>query len=118
VNIASIYGVVGPTFSIYEGTKWTNSVNYAFSKGGMVNLTRYLASFLAPYGIRVNCLSPGGIETSETPPKFNENYSKHTLLGRMASQDHIKGPALFLASDASAYITGQNILMDGGWTAI
>lgn len=118
VNVASIYGVVGPTFSIYQGTPLTNPVNYAFAKGGVVNLTRYLASFLGPYGIRVNCLSPGGIETDDTPPEFKKNYVRNVILGRMGEGDDIKGPALFLASDASRYITGQNILVDGGWTTI
>jgi NAD(P)-dependent dehydrogenase (short-subunit alcohol dehydrogenase family) len=118
VNIASIYGVVGPDFSIYVGTSLTNPVNYAFAKGGIISLTRYLASFLAPYNIRVNSISPGGFRTAETPPEFISNYSRRTLLGRMAEEDDIKGPALFLASDASRYVTGQNIAVDGGWTAL
>jgi NAD(P)-dependent dehydrogenase (short-subunit alcohol dehydrogenase family) len=118
VNIASIYGMVGPDFSIYEGTTMTNPVNYAFAKGGMINLTRYLASFLAPHNIRVNCLSPGGFETQNMPEPFLANYRRKTLLGRMAEADDIKGPAVFLASDASRYITGQNVAVDGGWTAV
>jgi len=118
INISSIYGMVGPDFSIYEGTPITNPVNYAFAKGGVIGLTRYLASFLAPDGIRVNCLSLGGVRTEETPKAFDQNYRRRTLLGRMAGEDDIKGPALFLASDASSYVTGQNIPIDGGWTAI
>jgi len=118
VNIASIYGMAGPDFSIYAGTDMSNPVNYAFAKGGMINLTRYLASFLAPYNIRVNCLSPGGFETEDMPKPFVEAYRRRTLLGRMAEADDIKGPAVFLASDASRYITGQNIPVDGGWKAI
>lgn len=118
INISSIYGMVGPDFSIYEGTPITNPVNYAFAKGGVIGLTRYLASFLAPHGIRVNCLSLGGVRTEETPDAFERNYRRRTLLGRMAGDDDIKGPALFLASDASSYVTGQNIPIDGGWTAI
>jgi len=118
VNIASIYGMAGPDFSIYAGVDMSNPVNYAFAKGGMINLTRYLASFLAPYNIRVNCLSPGGFETESMPEPFVEAYRRRTLLGRMAEADDIKGPAVFLASDASRYITGQNIPVDGGWTAI
>ncbi|MGH9397238.1 MAG: SDR family NAD(P)-dependent oxidoreductase [Terriglobia bacterium] len=118
VNVASIYGMVGPDFPIYEGTSIANPVNYAFAKGGTISLTRYLASFLAPYGIRVNCLSPGGFKTPETPPEFEKNYIRQTPLRRMAEEDDIKGPALFLASDASRYITGQNIAVDGGWTSI
>ena len=118
VNIASIYGVVGPDFSIYEGTQMTNPANYAFAKGGMVNFTRYLASYLGPYNVRVNCLSPGGYESESQDPKFRAAYARRTLLGRMAVGADIKGVAVFLASDASRYITGQNILVDGGWTAI
>jgi NAD(P)-dependent dehydrogenase (short-subunit alcohol dehydrogenase family) len=118
VNIASIYGMVGPDFSIYEGTKLTNPVNYAFAKGGMINLTRYLASFLAPCNVRVNCLSPGGFRTQDTPEEFVPNYVRRTPMGRMAEPDDIKGPVVFLASEASRYVTGQNLAVDGGWTAI
>jgi NAD(P)-dependent dehydrogenase (short-subunit alcohol dehydrogenase family) len=118
INIASIYGMVGPDFSIYEGTRLTNPVNYAFAKGGMINLTRYLASFLAPFQVRVNCLSPGGFQTEDTPAEFVPNYVRRTPLGRMAEPDDIKGPIVFLASEASRYITGQNLPVDGGWTAI
>jgi len=118
VNIASIYGMVGPDFTIYEGTQLTNPVNYAFAKGGMINLTRYLASFLAPFNVRVNCLSPGGFCNEDTPPEFVPNYSRRTPLRRMAEADDIKGPVLFLASEASRYVTGQNLPVDGGWTAV
>jgi NAD(P)-dependent dehydrogenase (short-subunit alcohol dehydrogenase family) len=118
VNIASIYGMVGPDFSIYEGTPLQNPANYSFSKGGMINFTRYLASALGPYGIRVNCLSPGGLQTPEMPERFVAQYAKRTLLGRMANEEDIKGPAVFLASEASRYITGANIAVDAGWTAI
>jgi NAD(P)-dependent dehydrogenase (short-subunit alcohol dehydrogenase family) len=118
VNIASIYGMVGPDFHIYQGTEMTSPVNYAFAKGGMINLTRYLASYLAPFGVRVNCLSPGGFYTNDMPPQFLERYLNRTPLRRMAEADDIKGPAVFLASDASRYVTGQNLAIDGGWTAI
>ena len=118
INVSSIYGVVGPTFSIYEGTPLTNPVNYAFSKGGMVNLTRYLASYLAPYNVRVNCLAPGGFESEGQGDVFRANYARRAPLGRMATAEDIQGPAVFLASDASRYITGANIPVDGGWTAI
>jgi len=87
VNISSIYGMVGPDFSIYEGTSLTNPVYYAFAKGGMINLTRYLASFLAPYNIRVNCLSPGGFKVEGMPESFLRNYCRKTLLARMAEAD-------------------------------
>ena len=118
INVASIYGLVGPDFRIYEGTGMTNPADYAFAKGGMINFTRYLASYYAPFGIRVNTLSPGGFATEDQPPDFVRQYSQKTLLGRMATDDDIKGAAVFLASDASAYVTGQNLIVDGGWTAI
>ena len=118
VNISSIYGVVAPNFNIYEGTEMTSPANYAFAKGGMINFTRYLASYYGRYGIRVNSISPGGFHTDDQPDIFVENYSRQTLLGRMAVDDDIKGAAVFLASDASSYITGQNLMVDGGWTAI
>lgn len=117
VNISSIYGVVGPNFNIYEGTDITSPANYAFAKGGMVNFTRYAASYYGRFGIRVNCISPGGFRTDQ-PDIFIQNYSKQTPLRRMATDDDIKGAAVFLASDASAYITGHNLMVDGGWTAI
>lgn len=117
VNISSIYGVVGPNFNIYEGTDMTSPANYAFAKGGMINFTRYAASYYGRFGIRVNCISPGGFQTDQ-PETFIANYSKQTPLRRMATDDDIKGAAVFLASDASAYITGHNLMVDGGWTAI
>lgn len=117
VNISSIYGVIAPNFNIYEGTDMTSPANYAFAKGGMINYTRYMASYYGRFGIRVNSISPGGFQTDQ-PDVFIKNYSKQTLLGRMATDNDIKGAAVFLASDASGYITGQNLMVDGGWTAI
>jgi NAD(P)-dependent dehydrogenase (short-subunit alcohol dehydrogenase family) len=116
VNISSIYGMVGPTFSIYRGTEMTNPPDYAFAKGGIINFTRYLATCYAPHGIRVNCLSPGGYYTGQ-PEVFVQNYEARTPLGRMARWNDLKGAAVFLASDASQYVTGQNLAVDGGWTA-
>jgi NAD(P)-dependent dehydrogenase (short-subunit alcohol dehydrogenase family) len=118
VNIGSIYGMVGPDFSLYEGTRLANRVDYAFAKGGMLNLTRYLASYLAQWNVRVNCVSLGGVATTDLPASFIANYTRKTLLDRMADAVDIQGPAVFLASDASRYITGANIPVDGGWTAI
>lgn len=118
INIASIYGMVGPDFSIYEGTDITNPVNYAFAKGGMIALTRYLAAFLGPHNVRVNCISPGGMRTEDTPSNFDVNYARRTPMRRMAEPDDIKGPIVFLASEASRYVTGHNLPVDGGWTAI
>lgn len=117
INIGSIYGVVGPTFDIYAGTGMTSPAFYAYDKGGMVNLTRYLACFYGPHGVRVNCLSPGGLRTADQPPAFLSAYRAATPLGRLAGPDDIKGPIVFLASDASAYLTGTNMMVDGGWTA-
>jgi NAD(P)-dependent dehydrogenase (short-subunit alcohol dehydrogenase family) len=118
VNIASIYGMVGPDLSIYEGTSLQNPANYSFSKGGMISFTRYLAAVLGPSGVRVNCLSPGGLQTADMPERFVKQYSRRTLLRRMANDGDIKGAAIFLASDASSYVTGVNLPVDGGWTAI
>lgn len=92
--------------------------DYFFNKSGLIAFTRQAASYYGRYGIRVNCLSPGGILSERTPSKFVENYSKHTILKRMANDDDVKGVIVFLASEASSYITGANILMDGGYTAI
>lgn len=116
VNIASIYGMVGPQFDIYRDTDMQNPAEYAFAKGGMIQLTRYLAAFYAPQGIRVNAISPGGYFTGQPEP-FVKEYCERTPLGRMAGEEDIKGVAVFLASDASAYITGANIPLEGGWTA-
>ena len=117
INIASIYGVVGPDFSLYGDTGMTNPAFYAYDKGGMISFTRYLAAFYAPAGIRVNCLSPGGLATPDQPAEFVRNYAARVPLGRLAGADDIKGPVVFLASAASAYVTGVNIPVDGGWTA-
>jgi NAD(P)-dependent dehydrogenase (short-subunit alcohol dehydrogenase family) len=116
VNISSIYGVVGPTFAIYAGTQMTNPPDYAYAKGGIVNFTRYLATCYAPFDIRANCISPGGYYTGQ-PQAFVRNYEAHTPLGRMARWNDLKGAAVFLASDAAQYITGHNLMVDGGWSA-
>jgi NAD(P)-dependent dehydrogenase (short-subunit alcohol dehydrogenase family) len=117
INIASIYGIVGPDFSLYGDTGMTNPAFYSYDKGGMISFTRYLAAFYAPAGIRVNCLSPGGLATPDQPAEFVRNYEARVPLGRLAGADDIKGPVVFLASAASAYVTGVNIPVDGGWTA-
>ena len=119
VNMGSIYGVVSPDFRIYAGhDEMTNPPSYGFAKAGMIQLTRYLAVYFGPLGIRVNCLSPGGLYSATMPGKFVEKYGYRTPLGRMAGANDIKRAAVFLASDASAYITGQNLLVDGGYTAL
>lgn len=116
VNISSIYGMVGPTFPIYKGLEMTSPPDYAFSKGGIINFTRYLATYYAQHGIRVNCISPGGYYGGQ-PEEFVRNYEQRTPLGRMAVWNDLKGAAVFLASDAAQYVTGQNLAVDGGWTA-
>jgi NAD(P)-dependent dehydrogenase (short-subunit alcohol dehydrogenase family) len=115
VNIASIYGLVGPVRSLYEQTSMLNPAYYAAAKGGVVQLTRYLATMLAPR-VRVNCIAPGGIRTDQ-PENFHERYNARTPLGRMATPEDIKGALAYLASDLSAYTTGQVLAVDGGWTA-
>ena len=116
INIASIYGVVGPDFPIYGSTGMTSPAFYSYDKGGMIAFTRYLACEYGPRGIRVNAISPGGL-FDDQPEEFVRNYTARTPLGRMASTDDIKGAVVFLASDASAFVTGVNLMVDGGWTA-
>ncbi|MGD9787013.1 MAG: SDR family oxidoreductase [Sulfuricellaceae bacterium] len=115
VNISSIYGVVGPDLRLYEGTKMGNPAAYAASKGGMVQLTRWLATVLAPH-VRVNCISPGGVSRGQ-PPEFVERYVARTPLGRMGTEEDFKGAIAYLASDLSSWVTGENLMVDGGWTA-
>ena len=115
VNVASIYGLVGPDMGLYEGTPMGNPAAYAASKGGLVQLTRYLSTVLAP-DVRVNCLSPGGIRRGQ-PVTFVQKYCARTPLGRMGTEEDFKAALAFLASPASTYVTGHNLVVDGGWTA-
>lgn len=115
INIASIYGEYGPDWSLYEGTHMGNPAAYAASKGGLLQLTRWLATTIAPE-VRVNALSPGGVFRNQDP-KFVERYNARTPLKRMALEDDFRGVIAFLASDLSSYVTGQNIAVDGGWGA-
>lgn len=113
--LSSIYGSLGPNWNLYADTAMGNPVAYGASKGGLEQLARYLATQWAP-NIRVNCVSPGGIERGQ-PPGFISRYEQRTPMKRMAQPDDVAGPVAFLASDAARYITGQNILVDGGWSA-
>ena len=115
INIASIYGVVGPDLGLYENTSMGNPAAYAASKGGMIQLTRWFSTVLAPT-VRVNCISPGGISRGQ-PDAFQERYINKTPLRRMGVEEDFKGIAAYLSSDLSAYVTGQNFMVDGGWTA-
>ena len=117
INLASIYGMVGPDFSIYEGTGMTMPAEYAAIKGGLINMTRYLATYLGHAQVRVNAVSPGGI-FNDQDSRFVERYEKKVPLGRMGRPEDVTGAIIFLASDASQYVTGQNIAIDGGWTSL
>lgn len=116
VNIGSIQGVVAPDFGNYRETAMSTPPDYHFHKHGLLGLTRYLAALAGPRGVRVNAISPGGAETPETSASFRANYCRRVFLGRMGRPDDIKGAVVFLASGASAYVTGQNIIVDGGYT--
>ncbi len=119
VNISSIYGIVGADQRIYGNSRLNSPPFYAASKGAMVNFSRYLAAYWEGKNIRVNTLTLGGVfdEKLHKDKTFVKNYSKKTILGRMANKEDYDGPLLFLASDASSYVTGTNLVVDGGWTA-
>jgi len=113
INIASIYGMYGPDWSLYEDTTMSNPAAYGVSKGGLVQFTRWLATTIAPH-VRVNALSPGGVFRNQLEA-FVQRYEAKTPLGRMATEDDFRGVVAYLASDMSKYVTGQNLAVDGGW---
>lgn len=120
IQTSSIYGIVAPDQRIYEGSEYLGrKINtpavYAASKAGVVGLSRYLAAYWGEAGIRVNALTPGGVESGQND-EFRENYAARVPLGRMAHRSEMAGALLYLASDASRYVTGQNIVVDGGLT--
>lgn len=116
VFLASIYGVAAPRFELYEGLEMTQPAEYAAAKGGIIAVTRYFASLLGRDGVRVNAVSPGGIAAGQ-PQSFVEAYRKKLLLGNgLLSPKDISGAVAFLLSDASSKMTGQNLIIDGGWT--
>jgi NAD(P)-dependent dehydrogenase (short-subunit alcohol dehydrogenase family) len=118
INIGSIQGMVGVDGTLYEGLSWNSFLpDYFFHKGGMLNFTRFVASYYGSKNIRCNCVSPGGLYTEGTDEVFVQRYSDRTMLGRMANDTDLKGIIVFLASDASLYVTGANIPVDGGYTA-
>lgn len=117
INLASIYGIVGPDFSVYKDTKMTMPTAYSVIKGGIIAFTKYLASYYGKYNIRVNCISPGGVYDKQ-PNLFVRRYIQKTPLKRMANKEDMVGAVLYLASDAGKYITGHNLVVDGGWSII
>ena len=122
INISSIYGSVSPDQSIYqylrdEGNEFYKPISYSASKSGIYNLTRYLATYWAKQGVRVNTLTLAGVLDGQDK-RFLESYSKKIPIGRMANIDEYNGAILFLSSKASSYMTGSNLVLDGGWTAI
>ncbi len=117
INISSIYGVVANDPSLYEGTNMLQPPTYNFVKAGMINFTRHIANYYGKQGVRANCISPGGYIGNQPKP-FLDNYCKRVPIGRLLDNEDIKGAVVFLASDASAYVTGINLLLDGGWTTL
>jgi NAD(P)-dependent dehydrogenase (short-subunit alcohol dehydrogenase family) len=117
VNVSSTYGVVGPDHRIYEGMKFKSFPGYSAAKAGVHGLTRWLATYWGDKGIRVNTLVPGGVENNHDPV-FVQRYSDRTPLRRMAKREDMVGMVVYLMSDNSAYTTGQQYFVDGGWTAV
>ena len=122
VNVSSTYGVVSPDQAIYEfkrtgGATFFKPVGYSVAKSGVLNFTRWLAEYGAPLGIRANTLVPGGVREAEHHPDFVREYERRTPLARMADEGDYNGAVLFLASQASSYMTGATVVVDGGWTA-
>lgn len=118
LNIASMYGHIGPDYRIYDGKEFANPPSYGAAKAGVIQFTKYLASFLSPYGIRVNALSPGAFPHPPTQKheKFMQLLSSKNPMNRIGQPDELKGAVALLCSDAGSYITGQNLCVDGGWT--
>ncbi len=117
ILLGSMYGVVGSYPDAYEGICSASPVAYHALKGGIVHMTRHLAVYWAKDGVRVNCLSPGPFPGSQASSVLVERLSAKSPMGRMGAPSELKGPLVFLASDASSYMTGQNLIVDGGWTA-
>ena len=120
LNVASMYGITAPDYRLYDSDELANPPSYGAAKAGVIQLTKYLASFLSIHKIRVNCISPGPFpfqSTQKNNPKFIKKLSKKTMLNRIGHPHEIKGVSALLCSDAGSYITGQNFSVDGGWTS-
>ncbi|BBW78519.1 short-chain dehydrogenase [Klebsiella michiganensis] len=123
INVGSIYGVVSPVQDIYSykkedtGIPFVKPVAYSAAKSGLYNFTRYCATYWGRDGIRVNTLTLSGVERSDQDPRFQKNYTNRIPIGRMAKAHEYNGAVVFLLSDASVYMTGSNVVVDGGWTA-
>lgn len=122
INISSIQGINGPHFPVYGDTGMTSGIEYTYTKWGLIGMTKWLANFYGKYNIRVNSISPGGYNPAWADEDlasnvFLRNYLERTPLGRMADDDDIKGAVVYLASDASKYVTGHNLVLDGGWSS-
>ena len=119
INISSIQGINGPNFTVYGSTGMSSPINYTYDKWGIIGFTKWIANYYGKYNIRANCISPGGYNpglTDDENNEFTQNYKKLTPLGRFADDHDIKEPVVFLASEASKYITGHNLILDGGWS--
>lgn len=116
INIGSIQGHVGPDYTLYEGTAMGSAPDYFLHKGGMLNFTRFVAATLGPRGVRCNTITPGGFFNHQDP-QFIARYNRRTFLDRMANDHDLKGAVVLLASDAAAYITGADLVVDGGYLA-
>lgn len=122
INIGSIQGVVGPNFWVYGDTGMSSPINYSYDKWGMIGFTKWVANYYGRFNIRCNCISPGGfgpgVSQMYGENQFVKNYKSITPLGRFADEEDIKGAIVFLSSEASAYITGHNLVVDGGYTSV
>jgi NAD(P)-dependent dehydrogenase (short-subunit alcohol dehydrogenase family) len=117
LNIGSMYGHIGPDYRIYDGKEFANPPSYGAAKAGVIQLTKYLASFLSPHGIRVNALSPGAFPhpPTQSHEEFMQRLSSKNPMNRIGQPEELKGAVALLCSDAGSYITGQNLCVDGGW---
>ena len=124
INFGSIYGVVGQNLNIYKKTNMRENITYSMVKGGIINLTKQMASYYGRYNIRINCISPGGLLgqvagfSNSQNKNFLKHYSNQVPMKRLGSPKEICGATLFLGSQSSSYVTGTNLIVDGGWTSI